>query len=100
MQGQYICSINAKCYEDLLKNSTVMAIKTSIATCFSNNKAADVLKLTSKHFKLSIGVLHKFLLDLLNYMVRQYQISPILKEDILSPIFKKGINPTHPFIEE
>ena len=55
-----------------------------------NNKAADVLKLTSEHFKLSIGVLDKFLLDLLNYMVRQSHISPILKEGILSPIFKKG----------
>ena len=56
-----------------------------------------MLKLTSEHFKLSKGVLDKFLLDLLNYMVRQSHISPILKEGILSPIFKKGdkFNPSN-----
>ena len=49
-----------------------------------------MLKLTSEHFKLSIGALEKFLLDILDYMVRQSRISPILKECILSPILKKG----------
>ena len=34
MQGQYICSIYAKFYRDLLKNDTVIAIKISVPTCF------------------------------------------------------------------
>ena len=34
MQGQSICSIFAKFYKDLLKNNTVMTVKTSVPTCF------------------------------------------------------------------
>ena len=43
----------------------------SALSILKNNKAANVLKLTSEHFKLSIGVLDRYLFDLLSYMVRQ-----------------------------
>ena len=39
MQGQLICSIYAKLYKDLLNDNTVVAIKTSIPTCFFSNMA-------------------------------------------------------------
>ena len=49
-----------------------------------NNKAAVVLKLTRR------GVLNGYLLKLLNFMIKEMHVSPVLKEGFLTPIFKKG----------
>ncbi|MEW8547951.1 MAG: reverse transcriptase family protein, partial [Candidatus Thiodiazotropha sp.] len=56
----------------------------------NNNKAADVMGLTSEHFKLGGGSLSEFLMAYLNYLVSAKRVSAVLKEGILTPIFKKG----------
>ncbi|MES9882009.1 MAG: reverse transcriptase family protein, partial [Sedimenticola sp.] len=56
----------------------------------NTNKAADSMDLTSEHLKFGGKSLTVFLVDLLNYMARAKSVSPILKEGLLSPIYKKG----------
>ena len=56
----------------------------------NNNKAADVLSLTSEHFKLGKGSIDRYLLNLLNYMIEEKHVAPVLKEGLLTTIFKKG----------
>ena len=55
-----------------------------------NNKAVDVMRLTSEHFKLGGCSLVGFLTALLNYLISAKRVSAVLKEGILTPIFKKG----------
>ncbi|MEW8544220.1 MAG: reverse transcriptase family protein, partial [Candidatus Thiodiazotropha sp.] len=55
-----------------------------------NNKAMDSLGLTSEHFKLGGRDLISFLTDFLNHIVSTKHISVVLKEGIVTPIFKKG----------
>ena len=59
------------------------------------NKAADILGLTSEHLKLAGIETIEFLTPLLNYIIRSGSISAVLKEGILTPIYKKG-DPTIP----
>ena len=54
------------------------------------NKAADIMNLTREHFKLGRGVIDGYLLGLLNYIVKKRNISSVLKEGLLIPIYKKG----------
>ncbi|MES9904845.1 MAG: reverse transcriptase domain-containing protein [Sedimenticola sp.] len=56
----------------------------------NTNKAADTMDLTSEHLKFGGTSVNLFLQDLLNHMIKQKHISPILKEGLLTPVFKKG----------
>ena len=62
-----------------------------------NNKAADVMGLTSEHLKLGGQTVEIFLLELLNYLIKAKKVSSILKEGIITPIYKKdnSSNPGH-----
>ena len=55
-----------------------------------NNKAADVMGLTSEHLKLGGQTVEIFLVELLNYLIKAKKVSSILKEGIITPIYKKG----------
>ena len=55
-----------------------------------NNKAMDSFGLTSEHFKLGGRDLISFLTDFLNHITDSKHISVILKEGILTPLYKKG----------
>ena len=55
-----------------------------------NNKAADIMNLTSEHFKFGKGAMDDYLLALLNFIVEKKSVSPVLKEGLLTPIYKKG----------
>ena len=55
-----------------------------------NNKAADVMGLTSEHLKLGGQSVENFLTDFLNYLLKTKKVSSILKEGIITPIYKKG----------
>ena len=55
-----------------------------------NNKAVDVMGLTSEHFKLGGCDLAVFLTAFLNYLISTKRVSAVLKEGTLTPIFKKG----------
>ena len=55
-----------------------------------NNKAADVMGLTSEHLKLGGQSVENFLTDLLNYLLKTKKVSSILKAGIITPIYKKG----------
>ena len=63
MQGKKKSSIYAKFYKDLLKNNAVMAIKTSIPTCFfqhGSNLHFGVIKIsfsTLAHTSLLLCIL-------------------------------------------
>ena len=56
----------------------------------NNNKAVDVMGLTSEHFKLGGCDLVVFLTAFLNYLISTKRVSAILKEGTLTPIYKKG----------
>ena len=55
-----------------------------------NNKAVDIMGLTSEHFKMGGCDLTEFLTSFLNYIISTKKVSAVLKEGILTPIFKKG----------
>ena len=48
------------------------------------------MNLTSEHFKFGKGVMDDYLLSLLNFIVNKKSVSPVLKEGLLTPIYKKG----------
>ena len=56
----------------------------------NNNKVVDIIGLTSEHFKLAGQEVLEYLVCLLNYLISSKSISIVLKEGILTPVFKKG----------
>ena len=68
---------------------------TSALKRLNNNKAFDIMGLTSEDFKLAGIQLAEFLACILNYMISTKAASVVLKEGILNPAFKKG-DPTNP----
>ena len=68
---------------------------TTALKCLNNNKAVDIMGLTSEHFKLAGQEISEFLTCFLNYITESKSISVVLKEGILTPIFKKG-DPSNP----
>ena len=56
----------------------------------NNNKAAGIMGLASKHQQLADIETIEVLTPLLNYNIRSRSISDVLKEGILTPIYKKG----------
>ena len=61
----------------------------------NNNKAVDIMGLTSEHLKLAGQEVYKFLTSFLNYLIASKSIASVLKEGILIPIFRKG-DPSNP----
>ena len=61
----------------------------------NNNKAVDIMGLTSEHFKLAGQEVYEYLICFLNYLIASKSIASVLKEGILTPIFKKG-DPSNP----
>ena len=74
----------------VFKTEVISALKK-----LNNNKAVDIMGLTSEHFKLTSHELSEFLTCFLNYLICSRSVSIILKDGILSPVFKKG-NPSNP----
>ena len=60
-----------------------------------NNKAADTIGLTSEHLKHGGHTLVCFMTEMLNYIIQTKKVSVVLKEGLVTPIFKKG-DPTLP----
>ena len=56
----------------------------------NNNKDVDVMGLTSEHFKLAGPEISEFLTCFLNHTTESKSICVVLKECILTPIFRKG----------
>ena len=69
---------------------SVKEVKTALKR-LNNNKAVDIMGLTAEHFKLA----GQFLTCFLNYGIDTGTVSMVLKEGILTPIFKKG-DPSNP----
>ena len=55
-----------------------------------NNKAADAMGLTSEHLKLAGQPLVQFLTDLSNHLIQTRRVSVVLKEGIVTSIYKRG----------
>ena len=49
-----------------------------------------MMGLTSKHLKLGGQNFEIFMVELLNYLIKAKKVSSILKEGIITPIYKKG----------
>ena len=81
--------------ENSIMEPVTVAEVTSALKRLNNNKAVDVMGLTSEHFKLAGLELAEFLASTLNYMISTKTVSVVLKEGILNPVFKKG-DPTNP----
>ena len=73
---------------------SVREVKTALKR-LNNNKAVDIMGLTAEHFKLAGHELSEFLTCFLNYVIDTGTVSMVLKEGILTPIFKKG-DPSNP----
>ena len=80
-----ICEMESQPIEHITEKEVVDAIRR-----LKNNKAMDSLGLTSEHFKLGGRDLVTFLTEFLNYIVSSKHVSALLKEGIVTPIFKKG----------
>ena len=80
-----ICKMESQPIEHITEKEMVDAMRR-----LKNNKAMDSLGLTSEHFKLGGRDLVTFLTEFLNYIVSSKHVSALLKEGIVTPIFKKG----------
>lgn len=88
--------IELLCREEESPISPVAQVEvTSALKKLNNNKAADIMGLTSEHFKLAGMELTEFLTSFLNYIISNKSVSVVLKEGILSPVYKKG-DPSNP----
>ena len=79
-------AIEILCREESSPMDPVM--ETEVASALkrmNNNKAADIMGLTSEHLKLAGIETIEFLTPLLNYIIRSRSISAVLKEGILTP---------------
>ena len=84
------------CKEDNIRMDPITEKEVKVALKrLNNNKAVDVMGLTAEHFKLAGQELSVFLTCFLNYVIDMGTVSVVLKEGILTPIFKKG-DPSNP----
>ena len=60
-----------------------------------NNKAADTMGLCSEHLKLGGAAVVEFITSFLNCLIRSKTVTAVLKEGILTPVYKKG-DPSNP----
>ena len=96
MVDQDIEIIEMLCQEENSPMDPVtVAEVTSALKRLNNNKAVDIMGLTSEHFKMAGIELAEFLACFLNYMICTKTVSIVLKEGILHPVFKKG-DPSDP----
>jgi hypothetical protein len=58
-----------------------------------SGKAADELRLTAQHFKISPSIVIKFQTICFNTILKDKQIPDIFKTGIVTPVLKKGKNP-------
>ena len=72
-----------------IKPASLAEIKKALK-CLKNNKAADSFGLTSEHFILSSPYIETSLLYIINNIFRQKKVPDILKEGLLTPVYKKG----------
>ncbi|MCG7892397.1 MAG: reverse transcriptase family protein, partial [Candidatus Thiodiazotropha endolucinida] len=100
-QYKQMVDADVECIESMCReeNSPIAPITESeVRTAMkrlNNNKAVDIMGLTSEHYKLASFEVTDFLTSLLNYLADSGTISAVLKEGILTPIYKKG-DPTNP----
>lgn len=75
-------------------NEDIIPIEESEVICalkrLNTNKAADTIDLTSEHLKYAGSTAVQYLKDVLNHIIKEKHIAPILKEGLLTPVFKKG----------
>ncbi|MEW8546334.1 MAG: reverse transcriptase family protein, partial [Candidatus Thiodiazotropha sp.] len=89
-------AIEAFCKEECSPMEPVSETEVAAALKrLNNNKAVDIMGLTSEHLKFAGQEVIEFLTCLLNYILKSRTISVVLKEGILTPIFKKG-DPSNP----
>ena len=62
----------------------------NIFATLKNNKAADSFDLMSEHFTLCINEITPVLMDLVNSIFRLRRVPDLLKDAILTPVYKKG----------
>ena len=65
-----------------------------IIDSLSNGKAADVHELTAEHLKYGGPVVIEYLVNIVNYIFKTGNIPDIIKMGILTPVLKKGKDPT------
>ena len=87
---EQICKEDNTRMDPITENEVKAALKR-----LNNNNAVDVMGLTAEHFKLAGQELSVFLTCFLNYVIDMGTVSVVLKEGILTPIFKKG-DPSNP----
>ena len=80
-----ICEMESQPIEHITEKEVVDAIRR-----LKNNKVMHSLGLSSEHFKLGGRDLVTFLTEFINYIVSSKHVSALLKEGIVTPIFKKG----------
>ena len=82
--------IGQLCKEESSSNDpvSVKEVKTGLKRP-NNNKAVDIMGPTAEHLKLAGYELSEFLTCFLNYVIDTVTVSVVLKEGILTPIFKK-----------
>ena len=65
-----------------------------IINSLSNGKAADAHELTAEHLKHGGPVVIEYLVSIVNYIFKTGNIPDIIKTGILTPVLKKGKDPT------
>ena len=85
-----LCKEECSPMEPVTESEVATALKR-----LNNNKAVNIMGLTSEHFKIAGQEIIEFLVCLLNYIIASKSISIVLKEGIMTPIYKKG-DPTNP----
>ncbi|MES9880512.1 MAG: reverse transcriptase family protein, partial [Sedimenticola sp.] len=82
---QQICETSNIKTTPIKKSEVQYAIKR-----LNTNKAADTLDLTSEHLIYGGISVITFLCDLLNHIIKEKHVPAVLKEGLLSPVYKKG----------
>ena len=85
-----ICEAESKSIDPVTEQEVTKALRK-----LKNNKAADSMGLCSEHLKLGGTPVVGFITSSLNCLIRARAVTAVLKEGILTPIYKKG-DPTNP----
>ena len=86
-----IISISSICEDDPKPIALIATdeVKRAIGK-LKNNKAADTIGLTSEHLKHGGHTLVRFLTEMINYIIQTKKVSVVLKEGLVTAIFKRG----------
>ena len=79
-----------------IEKISVRELKTTLKK-LKPNKAADVMNLTSEHFKYGGQCLESYLHSIMNYIIPSQKVASVLIKGLFTPIYKKGerSNPTN-----